>query len=132
MAAGGIVGIIAGSFVTLGIVVGRARFQSYFLESPNELLGWMTGPVPAAAALAGVAGWLGASVLRGALLGLFAGAAAGVALGVLVAQAVSGDPVDLWAGGIMGGAAGLAAGLLVGSLVAQVRVWRRGRNPPPA
>ncbi|NIP80093.1 MAG: hypothetical protein GWM90_13080, partial [Gemmatimonadetes bacterium] len=125
-AGGGVVGLVAGTGATLGVVVGRARFDEHFMESTRDLVGLPGAPMPVGVAAGGLAGWLGSAPLVGAGAGALVGGAAGVAVGVLAGAAMSDEPEDRWAGGVVGAGIGLWCGLLVGGL-AGARRGRRGQ-----
>ena len=115
LGAGG--GLVAGTTVSLGLIVFSARTERDFIHGPGDIVGLNGIP-----ALAGVVGglWLGASdpdrlEAFGAWTG--AGLALGAGLGAMIGEAVTrDDPSGKWAGGVIGAAGGVLAGILAASL----------------
>lgn len=124
VAAGGVLGAVAGTGVTLGIVVGRARFQEHFIESTQDLLSWKSVPIPAGLVAGGAAGAAGGTMLASVAAGIVTGGAVGAVAGAGVGATLSAEPEDRWAGGVVGAALGVFAGLLVGLLVGRRRSRR--------
>jgi hypothetical protein len=106
--------------LTLAVVVARARFQAYYLDSLADAFGWTALPLPLAVVAGAAAGWRSGGWLAALTACCFAGAAVGVAAGVGLGGVLSPEPEDRWAGGVIGG----AAGLLLGAAAA----WGIGRH----
>lgn len=115
--AGGAGGLVAGTVVSIGLVVFNARTERDFIESPADMIGLNGIPVPLGIAagialglddadrLRHVGGWAGAGLL------------VGTGVGALIGEAVTeDDPSGKWAGGVMGAAAGVVLGALIGWL----------------
>lgn len=110
-------GLIAGTTVTLGLIVANARMERDFIHGPEDIFSLQGIPIPVGIVAGGV---LGASdPVRAERVGYFtaAGMALGSGLGALIGEAMTdSDPSGKWAGSVMGAAAGVALGILVGSL----------------
>lgn len=116
-AIGGALGVGGGSIATLAVIVARARFQSKYLDSPDDLVHWQTLPAIAGPVSGIVFGMAGDRVLwgsvRGSTSGLVAGAAVGAGLGALLSD----DPEWRWGGGVIGAGVGVSLGALVGAFI---------------
>jgi tetrahydromethanopterin S-methyltransferase subunit C len=115
--AGGVGGLAAGGWTTIGTFVARSRMGNYIFQTDDlQAIRLETLPIlvfPLAGAL------LGAHSSRrltnagiGAGLGLVGGGGLGIAVGALVSDTSEAR----WAGGIIGSAAGLVVGAVVGGL----------------
>ncbi|HUH13432.1 MAG TPA: hypothetical protein VMK65_09995 [Longimicrobiales bacterium] len=111
---GAVSGLAAGGYITVAIVVARARFEDEYVFEIEDILDWESIPVIVGPAIGGVIGFfdpgrLYRSVLTGAG-GMLVGAAVGLSAGHVYWDTVDGR----WAGAAMGAGAGLAVGALVG------------------
>ncbi|MEN8375539.1 MAG: hypothetical protein ABFS34_08830 [Gemmatimonadota bacterium] len=112
---GGVSGLAAGAFVSIGVVTAEARAGRY-LHSASDAFGFRSLPVVVGGA-AGVA--LGAADrdrLYDSMLGGAAGGLAGFGAGWLIGSLVWDDDTGSWAGAVMGTAAGILIGSVVGML----------------
>jgi hypothetical protein len=113
-AAGATGGFLAGTFVTMGIVVVEAR-MGHYMYGLDDLVGLRPEIIPIL--VLPVAGaWIGAKspeTLRRAGLGALIGVASGAAIGTGVGALVGSSPEENWSGGIIGGAVGLLAGSVI-------------------
>ncbi len=125
-----VAGLVAGSILTLGAMVGRARFLDHYLHGPEDLLGPMALPVVALPLIGGWLGWKRPRLMGRAILGAVLGLALGSVLGIAIGRIVS-DPSGVWAGGVMAAALGLLVGS-VGSYIRAVRSdwWEGTENSP--
>ncbi len=116
-AAGTAGGFVAGTIVTLGIVVFKARLGHYLYGLDDlvsirpEIFPILIGPVAG-----GVMGATSPATLRRAGTGALIGLAGGAAIGAGVGQIIGTTSEGTWAGGIIGGAAGMLAGSIVYAL----------------
>ena len=114
---GSVGGLVAGTTVTLGLIVANARLERDFIHGPEDILGLQGVAIPVGLIAGGV---LGASdPARAERVGYFTGAGMviGSGLGALIGEAMTdADPSGKWAGGMIGAAAGVALGILAGSL----------------
>jgi hypothetical protein len=112
-AIGGIVGIGAGGYVTLAVVVARAQYGHY-LHDASDLLGWHSFPVILGAAVGTSVGvWDADRMVTGYAYGI-AGGIAGATIGFLVGPMLWPRPEGKWAGAAIGAGAGMAAGYFLG------------------
>ena len=115
--AGSAGGLVAGTAVTLGLIVANARLERDFIHGPGDIIS-LQG-VPIAVGIIG-GGVLGASdPERAERVGLYTGAgmALGAGLGALIGEAMTRDDRSgKWAGGVIGAAAGVLIGVIAGSL----------------
>lgn len=115
--AGSVGGLLAGTTVTLGLIVANARLERDFIHGPADIIS-LQG-VPIAVGIIG-GGVLGASdPARAERVGLYTGAgmALGAGVGSLIGEAMTrDDPSGKWAGGVIGAAAGVVIGVIAGSL----------------
>ena len=119
-----------GVVVTLGIVVGRARLQGYYLDSVSDALGLTALPVPLLLIGGAASGWRSARSLLAFIACGFGAAALGVLIGTAVGGALSAEPEDRWGGGVVGAAAGVLLGVLIyGGIQARRRRSDRARGP---
>jgi hypothetical protein len=116
-AIGSVGGLIAGTTVSLGLIVANARMERDFIHGPGDIVSLQGIPIPVGLVAGGV---LGASdPARAERIGYFttAGMALGSGLGAIIGEAMTDDdPSGKWAGGVMGAALGVALGILAGSL----------------
>ena len=115
--AGSAGGLVAGTAVTLGLIVANARLERDFIHGPADIISLQGVPIPIGIIAGGV---LGASdPARAERVGLYTGAgmALGAGLGSLIGEAMTrDDPSGKWAGGVIGAAAGVVIGVIAGSL----------------
>lgn len=116
-AIGGALGIGGGSVATLAVIVARARFQSKYLDSPEDLVHWQTLPAIAGPVSGVVFGVAGDRVLWGSVIGSTSGLVAGAAVGAGLGAVLSDDPEWTWGGGVIGAGVGVSVGALVGAFV---------------
>jgi hypothetical protein len=125
MVAGGLGGLVAGGWTTIGTFVARARLGNFVFDAENVAqVRFETMPVflfPIAGALLGRTPERLRTVGAGAGLGFVGGGAIGIAIGAIV----SNTPEAKWAGGIIGSAAGLLLGAAIGGFAANPE------NSPP-
>jgi len=112
---GGATGLVAGGYVSIGIVTFQARRGEY-LYSTDDALGWHASPILVGSGVGFMIGLLDQERLRRTVIGGAAGGAAGTAVGVLLGLRFWDPPEGKWAGGVIGGAAGLLLGSIVGVL----------------
>jgi hypothetical protein len=134
---GGVSGLAAGAFVSIGVVTAEARAGRY-LHSASDAFGIRSLPVVVGGA-AGVA--LGAADrdrLYDAMLFGAAGGLAGFGAGWVIGSLAWDDDTGPWAGAVMGSAAGILIGSVVGMLASdgdegplpnQAALDRRGGVP---
>ena len=114
---GGVAGVAAGGWTTLGIFVARSRMGNMILDTGAlqelrlELVPLVAFPV--AGALIGASS---TQQLRAVGAGVGIGAATGALVGIGIGALVSETPEARWAGGIIGSAAGLVIGAVIGGL----------------
>ena len=116
-AAGSAGGLLAGTTVTLGLIVANARLERDFIHGFDDLISLQGLPVPVGIIAGGVLG--AADPELAGRVGIYSGAGVllGSAAGALIGEAMTeDDPSGKWAGGVMGAAAGLLIGVLLGSL----------------
>ena len=115
--AGSVGGLVAGTTVTLGLIVANARLERDFIHGFDDLISLQGLPVPVGIIAGGV---LGAhDPERAERVGLLSGAGlvVGSSLGALIGEAMTrDDPSGKWAGGVMGAAAGVVIGAFLGTL----------------
>jgi hypothetical protein len=115
---GGVAGVVAGGWTTLGIFVARSRTGNLILDTGAlaelrlEMVPLVTFPI--AGALIGASS---SQRLRAVGAGAGIGAAAGVLTGAGIGMIVSNTSEARWAGGIIGSAAGLVVGAVIGGFV---------------
>ncbi len=116
-AVGSVGGLIAGTTVSLGLIVANARMERDFIHGPDDIFSLQGVPIPVGLIAGGV---LGASdPARAEQVGYYtaAGMVLGSGLGALIGEAMTDDdPSGKWAGSVMGSAAGVLIGILIGSL----------------
>jgi hypothetical protein len=114
---GGVGGLAAGGWTTLGIFVARSRMGNLIMDTGNlqelrlELVPLLTFPI--AGALIGASS---SQRLKAVGAGVGIGGAVGALAGVGIGMMVSGTSEGRWAGGIIGSAAGLVIGAVIGGL----------------
>ena len=110
-------GLVAGTAVSIGLIVANARMERDFIHGPEDIMSLQGVPIPVGLIAGGV---LGASdPVRAERIGYFTagGMALGSSLGALIGELMTDDdPSGKWAGFVMGGAAGVVLGILAGSL----------------
>ena len=110
-------GLVAGTVVSLGLIVANARMERDFIHGPEDIMSLQGIPIPVGLVAGGV---LGASdPARAERVGYYtaAGWAIGAGVGALIGEAMTDDdPSGKWAGSVMGAAAGVVLGILAGSL----------------
>ena len=114
-AVGGVLGLGAGGYVSLGIVALKARHGQY-LYGIDDVLGWESGAVLAGAATGATLGLWDQDRLRHTVYGSIGGAAVGTVAGALIGHRLWPPPEGKWAGGVIGGAAGILIGSAIGTL----------------
>jgi hypothetical protein len=114
---GGVGGLIAGTTVSLGLIVANARMERDFIHGPDDIFSLQGVPIPVGLVAGGV---LGASdPARAERVGYYtaAGMALGSGWGAIIGEAMTDDdPSGKWAGSVRGSAAGVVIGILLGSL----------------
>ena len=128
---GGVGGMLAGGYVTVGIWTARARAGDYLYDT-KEALGWGSIPVVLGTGAGVALGTTDRDRLERSGVGAVIGAAAGTGVGVLVGRSAWLPPEGAWAGGIIGGAAGLVIGATVGALWPDDEAAAPGRRVDPA
>lgn len=115
--AGSAGGLIAGTTVTLGLIVANARLERDFIHGFDDLISLQGVPVPVGIIAGGILGAHDPD--RAERIGLYTGAGLvlGGGVGALIGELwTKDDPSGKWAGGVMGAAAGVVIGALLGSL----------------
>lgn len=107
--AGGLIGVVAGGYTNLAIVVLKARFGDY-PHSFGDAFGLESTPILIGGATGATIGLLDSDVLLPWVLGGAAGLAAGTGAGYLYGQLAWGDPESRWANAAVGAAIGMALG----------------------
>ena len=120
-AIGGAVGAAGGAVITLSIVVARARFQSQYLESMDDLIHWQSMPMLLTPAVGVAFGLAGRDALAASVVGSASGMVLGAAIGAGVGWIGSPQAEGPWAGAVIGA----GAGMTVGGLVLGIRAWLR-------
>ncbi len=114
-ALGGAAGLAAGGFITMGVIVAKAR-AGHYTESTRDVLGWESVPVLVGIGAGATLGALDERRLRGSVYYGAGGFALGWGIGWLVGGRVWEPPEGKWAGAAIGGAAGLAIGGIAGMI----------------
>lgn len=114
-ALGGAAGLAAGGFITMGLIVAKAR-AGHYTESMRDVLGWESVPVLVGIGTGATLGALDERRLRGSVYYGVGGFALGWGIGWLVGGHVWDPPEGKWAGAAIGGAAGLAIGGIAGMI----------------
>lgn len=110
------IGLLGGGVATISLVVGRARWESEYIGSMDDLMGLNGAPLVIGIATGAAIGFWDGDRLRRSVLGGVGGMALGIGTG-WVAGTIFGDRrADNWAGAVIGAGMGLAAGAVVGAL----------------
>lgn len=123
---GGGAGLIAGGYVSIGVITAEARVGRY-LHSADDALGFRSLPVLIGGATGVVLGSVDDRRLYNAMLGSVAAGAVGFGVGWLVGTQTSDDVGSTWAGAVIGSAAGIVLGGVVGMLIPK---GDEGSGPP--
>lgn len=115
-AGGGLVGLVAGGYGNLAIVVLKARYGHY-PHSFRDAFGWESTPIVVGAGTGVAIGLLDSDLLLPWIIGGATGLAVGTGIGYVYGRAVWGDSESRWANAAVGAAVGMA----VGSTVALIR-----------
>lgn len=113
---GAATGMVGGAYVSLGLVVARAR-MGHYLQDPRDVFGWNALPIVLGTATGATLGFVDPERLRHTILGGAAGAVVGGGLGTLIGHFIWERPAGRWAGFAIGTGTGLAAGALAGMLL---------------
>lgn len=113
---GGVSGLAAGTYVSLGVVAAEARAGRY-LNSTNDAFGFRSLPVLVGAGTGIVLGAVNDDRLYNAMLVSASAGAVGFGAGWLVGSAVWEDRGGKWAGAVIGSATGIVVGGVVGMLL---------------
>lgn len=113
---GGASGLVAGGYVSIGVITAEARVGRY-LHSAEDALGFRSLPVLIGGATGVVLGAVDDRRLYNAMLGSVATGAVGFGVGWIVGTQTSDDPGSPWAGAVIGSAAGIVLGGVVGMLL---------------
>lgn len=117
-AAGGLVGVVAGGYGNLALVVLKSRYGNY-PHSFEDAFGWESIPILTGGGTGVAIGLLDSELLLPWVLGGAAGFAAGAGVGALYGQMFWGDPESRWANA----AVTAAAGMTIGSTIVLIRGW---------
>lgn len=107
-------GLAAGGYVTVAVVVARARIENEYVFGIDDILDWESIPVivgPATGVALGL--WDDDRLVR-TVIGGAAGTVAGMGVGLIVGGRVWEPPDGRWAGAAIGAGAGLILGSLAG------------------
>lgn len=115
-AGGGLIGVVAGGYGNLAIVVLKARYGHY-PHSFRDAFGWESTPILVGGGTGAAIGLLRSDLLIPWIIGGSAGLAAGAGVGYVYGRTVWGDPESRWANAAVGAAVGMA----LGSTVALIR-----------
>lgn len=118
-------GVAAGTAITVGVVVARARWGRVYLDSPEDLIHWQSIPMIAAPAVGAFFGLTGDDALKGSIIGSSAGALVGAGVGAGLGWLLSDEQEWPWAGGVIGAALGMSVGGIYGGLTG----WRKDHDP---
>lgn len=126
--AGGLVGVVAGGYANLAIVVMKARFGRY-PHSFEDAFGWESAPILIGGATGAAIGLLDRDLIIPWIIGGTTGFAAGAGVGYIYGQFAWGDSESRWANAAITSAVGMA----IGSTVALIRYSGSGleREPEP-
>lgn len=125
-AAGGLVGVVAGGYTNLAIVVLKARYGHY-PHSFGDAFGLESTPILIGGATGATIGLLDSDLLLPWIIGGAAGLALGTGAGFYYGRRVWGDPESRWANAAVGAAIGMA----LGSTVALARGLRDDDDDAP-
>jgi hypothetical protein len=126
-AGGGIVGLVAGGYTNLAIVVLKTRYGIY-PHSFRDAFGWESAPILIGGGAGVAIGLVDRDLVIPWIIGGSAGLAAGAGLGMLYGEMAWGDPESRWANA----AVGAAIGMVLGSTVALIREWDEGEDAAPS
>ncbi|MBX6363224.1 MAG: hypothetical protein IRZ00_05090 [Gemmatimonadetes bacterium] len=112
---GGVAGLTAGGYISLSIIVARARHGDY-VYALNDVLGWGSVPVLLGAGTGAAVGYLDPPRLLRTVVGGTAGTLLGLGAGLVIGRSVWPPPEGKWAGAAIGAGAGLVLGSVVGLL----------------
>lgn len=112
---GAATGMVGGAYVSLGLVVARAR-MGHYLHDPRDVFGWNALPIVLGTATGATIGFTDPERLRHTIFGGAAGAIVGGGLGTVIGHLIWDRPAGRWAGFAIGTGTGLAAGALLGML----------------
>lgn len=126
-AAGGLVGVVAGGYGNLALVVLKARYGHY-PHSFTDAFGWESIPILVGGATGATVGLLDHERLLPWIIGGSAGLVVGAGAGYLYGRLAWGDPESQWANA----AIGAAVGMTLGSTLTLLRIWdgHEGGGPP--
>lgn len=124
--AGGFVGVVAGGYANLAIVVLKARYGRY-PHSFDDAFGWESAPILIGGATGAAIGLLDRDLIIPWIIGGTTGFAAGAGAGFLYGQFAWGDSESRWANAAITSAVGMA----IGSTVALIRYSGSGSAPAP-
>lgn len=113
-AVGGVSGLASGGYITVAIVVARARFQDEYVFEIEDILDWESIPVIVGPAIGGTIGFFDDERLYRSVLTGAGGMLGGAGVGLLLGHYFWGTPDGRWAGASIGAGAGLALGALFG------------------
>jgi hypothetical protein len=113
---GGMSGLAAGTYVSLGVVAVEARTGRY-LNSPTDAFGFRSVPVLVGAATGVTLGAVDGDRLYDAMKVSVAAGAVGFGAGWLIGSSIWEDRGGKWAGAVIGSAAGIVLGGVVGAIV---------------
>jgi len=113
---GGAAGLLAGGYVSVGVITAEARTGRY-LHSAEDALGFRSLPVLIGGGTGVVLGAIDDRRLYNAMIGSVAAGALGFGVGWLIGTQTAEDPGSPWAGAVIGSAAGIVLGGVIGMLV---------------
>lgn len=113
---GGLGGLAAGTYVSLGVVAAEARAGRY-LNSPYDAFGFRSVPVLVGVASGVVLGAVDDDRLYDAMKASAAAGAVGFGAGWFAGNAIWEDRGGKWAGAVIGSAAGIVLGGVIGTIV---------------
>jgi hypothetical protein len=113
---GGMSGLAAGTYVSLGVVAVEARVGRY-LNSPNDAFGFRSVPVLVGGATGVVLGAVDDDRLYDAMKASIAAGAVGFGAGWFIGSALWEDRGGKWAGAVIGSATGIVLGGALGAIL---------------
>ncbi len=126
-AGGGVVGLVAGAYTNLAIVVLKTRYGHY-QHSFRDAFGWESAPILIGGAAGVTIGLADRNLVIPWIIGGSAGFAVGAGLGILYGEMAWGDSESRWANA----AVGAAIGMVIGSTVALAHDWNKGESAAPS